>query len=116
MACLVTSGEIDAAIRAALGDEGFTVSESRANGETGADLLAKLGSEEWYIESIGYNAVPSQRSYDFYTSFFRAISRLKDGASRIAIALPAAFGRGLHQRARHYGEGWVRIGAAFPEL
>lgn len=116
MACLITSAQVDEAVRQVLVADGFQVSESKANGETGVDLLATRPGKTWHIETIAYKVAPWQRSYDFYASFFRAMSRLKDGATSIAIALPADFGTGLAQRASHYGEGWRRIGDAFPEL
>jgi len=56
------------------------------------------------------------RAKDFYESFFRAISRIAPTNALYAIALPARFGMGLHQRARAIGIAWKRIGAAFPEL
>ena len=32
------------------------------------------------------------------------------------MTLPIRFGRGMNQRACHYGKAWKRIGDAFPEL
>lgn len=114
MACIITSEQVDDPVRAVLSREGFAVSASRRPGETAVDLIATRSDERWFIETIAYKAQPWQRSYDFYASFFRAMSRLKDGATRIAIALPADFGNGMRQRAAHYGEGWRRIGVTFP--
>lgn len=116
VACLVTAEQVEHAIRHVLGRDGFTLTLPRKNGETGVDILASNGSDTWHIETIGYKSSPPARSTDFYQVFFRAISRLKDGATLLAIALPAEFGRGLHQRASHYGEAWDRLGAAFPEI
>lgn len=116
MPCLVTGEQVDEAIRAVLMKDGFTCSGPRTNGQTGVDILAKKGEEVWHIETIGYKTSPPARSMDFYQVFFRAISRLRDGATRLAIALPADYGRGLHQRAAQYGVAWDRIAVAFPEL
>ena len=85
-------------------------------GETGVDIVAKKDGKEFCIEVIGFKKSPPQRTRDFCVVFFGAISRLKNGAKNIVIALPERFGSGLHQRASHYGEGWRRIGNAFPEL
>jgi len=49
-------------------------------------------------------------------AFFRAVSRIEDGATRCIIALPSRWANGLPQRARQYGKAWLRIGQAFPEL
>src|SRR4051812_45452273 len=116
VACLITAFEVDGVVRTLLTSDGFRVSASKENGQTGVDLMATRGKETWHIETIAYKSSPSQRSQDFFSIFFRAISRLKDGANRIAIALPADFGAGLHQRAAQYGEAWRRLGDAFPEL
>ena len=116
MPCLVTSEAVDNAIRVVLAKKGFSCSGLRVNGQTGVDILATKGEEVWHIESVGYKTSPPARSIDFYQVFFRAISRLRDGATRLAIALPKDFGRGLHQRASQYGVAWDRIAAAFPEL
>lgn len=104
------------ALRACLDAEGFSLSEPRVNGETGVDLIAKKGNEEFHIEIIGFKRSPPSRSKDFFEVFFRAISRLCRGATRIVIALPARFGQGLVQRAANYGVAWERLGLAFPEL
>ena len=89
---------------------------SKKNGETGVDLLAVRGAERWHIETIAYKSGAPQRSSDFRIRFFRAVSRIEDGATRLALAVPSGFGRGLHQRAAQYGEACHRLGIAFPEL
>lgn len=116
MPCLVTSAEVDDVIRDVLSRDGFSVSPSRRNGETGVDLLAVRDRATWHIETIAFKSSPPQRSSDFFAVFFRAVSRIKDGAAHIAIGLPAEFEAGLPQRAAQYGEAWCRIGMAFPEL
>lgn len=116
MPCIVTSGQVDQAIRTVLSRDGFTVSASRANGETGVDLIARRRADVWYIETISFKSGAPQRSSDFRTGFFRAISRIKDGGKHLALALPSQFSAGLPQRAAQYGESWHRIGIAFPEL
>lgn len=103
-------------LRTYLVNEGFSLSAPRKNGETGVDIDARRGSLTFHIEVIGHKKTGPARSKDFYEVFFRAISRLKDGAKRCVIALPHVAKDGLPHRARHYQEAWIRIGQAFPEL
>lgn len=112
----VANQDVEAALRWCLEGEGYTLSAVRLNGETGVDILAAKADERLHIEVIGFKDSPPARSKDFYEVFFRAISRLNQGATRIVIALPERFSRGLHQRAAVYGPAWLRLGAAFPEL
>ncbi|MEK6651540.1 MAG: restriction endonuclease [Nitrospirota bacterium] len=116
MAQIISNSDVEHCLRACLETEGYKLTAIRKNGETGVDLIAKKENEEYYIEVIGFKQSPPARSKDFYEIFFRAISRLKDGAKNIVIALPERFGKGLHQRASQYGEAWKRIGKTFPEL
>lgn len=116
MAQLIPNDEVERCLRACLGTEGYRLSSPRRNGETGVDLTAERGSDKHFIEVIGFREFPPARSKDFYEVFFRAVSRLDDGAKSLVIALPQRFGRGLNKRASHYGEAWRRIGSAFPEL
>ena len=111
-----TNEHTETCLRECLKKEGYTVSRRRGMGETGVDILAKKDGEEYHIEVIGFKKSPPQRTKDFCVVFFGAISRLKDGAKKIVIAVPERFGNGLNQRASHYGEGWGRIGNTFPEL
>ncbi len=74
------------------------------------------GGAEIHIEVIGYKSSGPVRAKDFYESFFRAVSRLSDGADRCVIALPHLFKKGLPARAGQHGEAWRRLGDAFPEL
>jgi hypothetical protein len=116
MPSVVTNQKTEKTLRRLLKVEGYSLSRVRRNGETGVDVIAKGKGEEIFIEVIGHASSPPKRSRDFYESFFRAISRLKDGAKRCVIALPSISGQGLPQRAKHYGVAWKRIGQAFPEL
>ena len=113
---LISNDDVEQCLRACLREEGYTLSSPRNNGETGVDLIAQQENRRYYIEVIGFKKSPPARSKDFYEIFFRAVSRLKDGAESIVIALPERFGKGLNQRALHYGEAWKRIGDAFPEI
>jgi hypothetical protein len=116
MAAVITNRQVEGCLRDCLRREGFELTQSKGNGETGVDLIATKGRRHAYIEVIGFRSQPPTRSRDFFEIFFRAISRLEDGAKEIVVALPARFGEGLPSRAKHYGEAWRRIGAAFPEL
>lgn len=103
-------------LRDCLHNEGYELSRRRGYGETGVDIIASKDKKEFYIEVIGFKKNPPQRTKDFCVVFFGAISRLKEGAESLVIALPERFGNGLNQRASQYGEGWKRLGIAFPEL
>ncbi len=117
MALSVTGKEVESVLRELLPGEGYEIRNPRRKfGETGADIIARKGTVDIYIECIGFQDHPPTRSKQFYEAFFRAISRLKNGAHRCVMALPVRFGRGMDQRARQYGEAWKRIGDAFPEL
>jgi Fatty acid desaturase len=116
MPSLVSSAKVEAALRARLRAEGYKLNATRANGETGVDVLATRRGRSIHIEVIAFKSTAPARSKDFQQSFFRAVSRIKDGASRCAIALPERWGNGLPARAKQYGVAWKRIGDAFPEL
>ena len=116
MPSVITNQETEETLRRLLVADGFSLSSARGNGETGVDILAEREAENIFIEVIGHASSGPKRSRDFYESFFRAVSRLKDGAEYCVIALPSISGRGLPQRANHYGDAWTRIGDAFPEL
>ena len=116
MAQLISNNDVERCLRDCLEKQGYILSIPRKNGETGVDLPANKGDEQYYIEIIGFKKSPPARSKDFYEVFFRAVSRIKNGAKNIVIALPERFGNGLSQRASHYGEAWERIGITFPEI
>lgn len=117
MALSVTGDQVESVLRGLLPEQGYEINNPRREyGETGADIIATKDAEKVFIECIGFQKVPPLRSKQFYEEFFRAVSRLKDGAKRCVMALPIRFGRGMNQRARHYGKAWKRIGDAFPEL
>ena len=117
MALTVTGDQVEAVLRKLLPKEGYVLKNPpRSRGETGADIIAKKDGRITAIECIGFQEVPPLRSKQFYEAFFRAISRLKDGASKCVMALPQRFGRGMDRRAHHYGIAWNRIAEAFPEL
>lgn len=116
MPSLITNADAESSLRRTLSTQGFSLSSERSHGETGVDIVATRGKECFHIEVIGHKASGPARAKDFYEAFFRAISRVKDGASRCVIALPKRAQRGLPARARQYGVAWARIGDAFPEL
>jgi len=113
---LVTGTETENCLRELLSADGYQLSPPRKHGETGVDIQASRDSEVLFIEVIGFKSSPPARAKDFYEIFFRAISRIDDGATKCIIALPARFERGLPTRARQYGSAWQRIGQTFPEL
>ncbi len=78
--------------------------------------MATKDRETFHIEVIGYKSSGPARARDFYEVFFRAVSRLNDGAKHCVIALPKQAERGLPQRAKQHKIAWKRIGDAFPEL
>lgn len=114
---MIQNKDVEKSLRCFLQSNGYKLEiPERTFGETGVDIIASRGVERWYVEVIGYKKSPPARSRDFYEVFFRAISRLKDGAKHIVIALPKNFRIGLPQRVRQYGVAWQKIGDAFPEL
>jgi hypothetical protein len=116
MPSIVKNADVEAVLRAALMREGYALSPIRAHGETGVDIVASAGGENWFIECIGYKRSPPARAKDFYESFFRVVSRLNDGASHLVIALSSRSRVGLPARAKQHRIAWERIAAAFPEL
>jgi len=117
MALLVTGKQVESTLRKLLLRQRYKLlNKPRKWGETGADIIAQKSSMKVFIECIGFQKVPPVRSKQFYEVFFRAVSRLKDGATRCVLALPIRFKDGINQPAKYYGEAWKRIGNAFPEL
>ncbi len=103
MPAIITSNSTERCIRSLLEVQGYQLSSPRAPGETGFDILAQKGRKRIYIEVIGYKASGPARARDFFQAFFRAISRIKDGAKYCVIAMPSLAERGLVQRAHQYG-------------
>ena len=116
MPSVITGSTTERTLRSLLKGEGYRLTKTRANGETGVDILAARGNRQIHIEVVGFKSSAPARSRDFMQVFFRAVSRIKDGASRCVIALPSRWGNGLPQRAKQYGVAWRRIGQTFPEL
>jgi hypothetical protein len=114
----MTNQETELALRTFLLSRSYELSEAvTINGATGVDIIARSSEGmTYYIEVIGYKKSPSQRSRDFYEAFFRAISRIRLGATRVVLACPWTFQDGLNQRVRYCDKAWLRIGSAFPEL
>ena len=56
------------------------------------------------------------RAKDFNEGFFRAVSRLNDGATHCVLALSQRAEIGLPARAKQHRVAWIRIAEAFPEL
>lgn len=112
----INNEDTEDCLRKLLKAEGYDLTPYRLHGETGVDILAKKATVSLYIEVIGYKAAGPARAKDFFEAFFRAISRIKDGAKKCVIAMPSLAERGLPNRARQYGKVWTRLGEAFPEL
>lgn len=111
-----TSEQVESYLRPMLESQGYGLSAPLLSGHTGADIIAKKSGDALFIEAIGYKEDPAARSKDFYEVFFRAVSRIKDGATQCVVALPAQFGVGMQQRVNQYGVAWERLGDSFPEL
>ena len=116
MPTIVSSAVTEFCLRGILAAENYTLSKQRGHGETGVDLLAERDDERLHIEVISYKSSGPARAKDFYEAFFRAISRIDDGATECIIAVAAQTGVGLPTRAQQYGSSWNRISQAFPEL
>ena len=116
MPSIIRNDAVETCLRRILKREGYGLSKPKHHGQTGVDIIAEKGMERFHIEVIGYKSSGPARSKDFYEVFFRAISRIKDGATHCIIALPSRAGPWLPRRAGQYGVAWRRIGKAFPEL
>ena len=85
----ISNRETEGILRRLLESEGFRpLNAPRKNGETGCDMIMQKGKKEFHIEIIGYKSAGSARAKDFFEVFFRAVSRIKDGARHCVIALP----------------------------
>ena len=82
MPSIIANISAELCLRSVLESEGYELSPERKHGETGVDVIACNTVDTYYIEVIGYKSSGPARAKDFYESFFRAISRLKDGAKR----------------------------------
>jgi hypothetical protein len=116
MPALVSNAAVEECLRASLVTEGYALNRVRGHGETGVDIEARKGADALAIEVIGFKSSPPERAKDFYQAFFRAVSRLNDGATRCVVALPVRFSQGLPARASQHRIAWLRIAVAFPEL
>jgi hypothetical protein len=116
MPAIVTTAAVEECLRKRLALQGYTLNRVRTNGQTGVDIDARRDSEILAIEVIGYKTSAPARAKDFYEAFFRAVSRLNDGATKCILALPSRFAVGLPARARQHSVAWDRIGKTFPEL
>jgi hypothetical protein len=91
VAAVVTSSEVETAVRLVLAERGYELSIARTHGETGADIVATKGDDVVHVEAIAFKSSPPARAKDFYESFFRAVSRLTPTKSACAIALTLKF-------------------------
>ncbi len=116
MPAVVSNDAVEKTLRDLLKREGYSLSPQKAHGQTGVDILATRNGESCHIEVIGFKSSPSARAYDFYQVFFRAVSRLNQGAKHCVVALPKRTGNGLSARAEQHRVAWLRLAQAFPEL
>ena len=116
MPSIIKNLDVDKCLRVILQRDGYQLSDELGHGQTGVDILASKSGEDWHIECIGFKSSPPARAKDFFESFFRAVSRLNDGAVHCVIALPKRFEKGLPARAAHHGVAWRRLADIFPEL
>jgi len=115
MALSVTGQQVESVLRESLCQQGNEIQNPlRESGETGADIIAHKEGIHVFIECIGFQEHPPTRSKQFYEAFFRAISRLKEGAHKCVIAVPARFKRGMPARSRQYGKAWHGEGLERP--
>ena len=112
----VKNSECEKCLRELLKGEGYQLNRQLDYGELGVDIIAKKKMIQYHIEVIGYKKSGPARSKDFYEVFFRAISRLNDGAKKLVIALTFQYYLGFPKRVKQYKIGFERIAKAFPEL
>ncbi len=117
MPALVSNAQVEQCLREILESDGYRLSSLRAHGETGVDIVAvSRDGERLHIETVGYKAKGPTRAKDFFEGFFRAVSRLNDGARHCVLALSHRSAVGLPARAKQHKIAWRRIADAFPEL
>lgn len=116
MGSIVKNEDAEKCLRELLKAEGYELNEPKKQGETGVDILATKGEETFHIEVIGYKSSGPERAKDFYQVFFRAVSRLNEGATHCVIAIPKQAAKGLPLRAQQHRIAWERIEKTFPEL
>ena len=83
----VANAEVERCLREILLSERYSLSPQRTYGENDVDIIAERNGKKWHIEVIGYKKSGPARAKDFYEAFFRAVSRLNDGAEHCVIAL-----------------------------
>lgn len=87
----VANQDVESALRRCLEADGHNLSAMRVDGETGVDILAAKDEVRVHVEVIGFKDSRPARSRGSCEVFFRAISRLDQGATKIVIALPERF-------------------------
>ena len=87
-----------------------------------------MNGDIFFIEVIGYKVRGPSRSKDFFEGFWRTISRLDEDKeqyfegrtsalqTKIVLAVPNEYKRGMKKRITQYATAWPRIASAFPEL
>jgi hypothetical protein len=112
----IKKDQAEDSLRNILQASGYDLSPEGHFGNGGVDVIASRGDDIFYIDVIGYKVNGPKHARDFYEAFFRAVSRLKEGAKKCVIALPYGAKCRLPARAMHQGDAWTRIGEVFPEL
>jgi hypothetical protein len=62
MAAVITSREVETAVRLVLAEQGYELSIVRTHGETGADIVAMKGDDILHIEAIAFKSSPPARA------------------------------------------------------
>ena len=97
--------------------EGYELRKRTGLFQLGSDIKASKDNENWYIELIGSEGSGLEMVNDFYSVFFRAISRLNNSdCDHCIIAIPESLRKFIYIRARIYKVAWERIAKNFPEL
>ena len=110
----VSNFDVEDCLPQLLNADGYSLSPRRSHGQTGVDIIVSRGPETYHIEVIDYKKVGPERAKDFYEGFFRAVSRLDDGATHCVLALSHPAEIGLPARAKQHRAAWIKIAEAFP--
>ena len=92
MAKSIPASTVEQLIRYHLRAKACSLSGPKKPGGNGADIIARLGETNWFVEVIGFEDNPPSRSREFFEAFFRLISRDRDDPSDVLVlGLPIRF-------------------------